>query len=234
MFRFILVVMIAAVCRISAFGIRQNSQKCRAYSSSSLKMAQKEATVGMGCFWSPQEKFDKMPGIIESQVGYSGGANTNPSYKTVLSGDGHIEAVKIQYDDTEITYEQILDVFFDRDISAFGNGLGQYQSTIWTETAEQKEQAEKRLETLKKNNDPRSQYVTIREKETFYVAENYHQKYNIKQFPRYIVLAVGGALDVIPGLPDYAYKLGLVLTIGYVAVTIGERILDFGALKKLE
>jgi hypothetical protein len=45
---------------------------------------------------------------------------------------------------------------------------------------------------------------------------------------------VGGALDVIPGLPDYAYKLGLVLTIGYVAITIGERFLDIGALKKLE
>lgn len=87
---------------------------------------------------------------------------------------------------------------------------------------------------MKLNNDPRSKYVTIRDKETFYVAETYHQKYNKKQFPRYVVLAVGGALDVIPGLPDFAYKIGLILTIGYVAITVGERFLDIGALKKIE
>lgn len=62
--RFISFLMIAAACRVSAFSMKQSLQKHRFYSSSSLKMAQKEATVGMGCFWSPQEKFDKMPGKL--------------------------------------------------------------------------------------------------------------------------------------------------------------------------
>lgn len=199
---------------------------CRFLSRTNLLMSKQEATVGMGCFWGPQEKFDKMQGVVGSKAGYSGGQNTNPTYKTVCSGDGHIEAVRIQYEDSEITYDQILDTFFDRDISSFGNGLGQYQSIIWTENAEQKEKAEKRLQALSLIGDPRAKLVSIREKETFHIAETYHQKYNEKQFPRYIVLAVAALLDVLPGLPQEAYKLGLILTIGYVAITVGERFLD--------
>ena len=197
-------------------------------------MAKQETTVGMGCFWGPQEKFDKMPGIKDSKAGYSGGENKTPNYKTVCAGDGHIEAVRIEYDDSEVTYDEILDVFFDRDISSFGNGLGQYQSVIWADNLDQKEKAEKRISALAAKNDPRSKLITVRERETFYVAETYHQKYNQKQFPRYIVLAIAAVLDIAPGLPQEAYKVGLFLTVGYVAVTLIERVLDGpGALKQI-
>lgn len=188
----------------------------------------------MGCFWGPQEKFDKMSGIQDSKAGYSGGDNSNPTYKSVCSGDGHIEAVRIEYDDSVVTYDEILDIFFDRDVNSFGNGMGQYQSIIWTENSLQKELAEKRLQELNARDDPRSKLVAVRERETFYVAETYHQKYNKKQFPRYIVLAIAALLDVLPGLPKEAYQLGLILTIGYVALTVGERFIDGpGALKKI-
>ena len=222
----------AYTARVASSTRRMNQPFPRA---SALFMAQKEATVGMGCFWSPQEKFDGMVGVVDSKAGYSGGDNTNPDYKSVCAGDGHIEAVRIQYDDSQLTYDQILDVFFDRDVNAFGNGLGQYQSIIWTDTDEQKEKAQRRLESLAMNKDPRAELVTIREREPFYVAETYHQKYNKKQFPRYIVLGVAALLDVLPNLPQEAYKLGLVLTIGYVVITVGERFLDgTGGLKRLD
>ena len=231
--------LLANKCSVSAFSPRSISgqlQRSRCYSSSkSISMAQKEATVGMGCFWSPQEKFDGMAGITDSKAGYSGGNNKNPNYKSVCAGDGHIEAVRIEYDDQTVSYEEILDVFFDRDVNAFGNGMGQYQSIIWTDTPEQKEMAENRLQSLVAKSDPRARYVTIREKETFYVAETYHQKYNKKQFPRFLVLGAGALLDIVPGLPPDAYKVGFVLTMGYLVVTLGERLVDgFGALKTIE
>ena len=233
------IMLLANQCRTAASGTRISApaiRKHRHFSRSTvLSMSQKEATVGMGCFWSPQEKFDSMVGVIDSKAGYSGGDNTNPDYKSVCAGDGHIEAVRIQYDDSQMSYDQILDVFFDRDVSAFGNGLGQYQSIIWTETVEQKEIAERRLQALAMNNDPRANLVAIRQREPFYVAETYHQKYNKKQFPRYIVLGIAALLDVLPGLPQEAYKLGLFLTVGYVAVTVGERFVDgTGGLKRLD
>ena len=228
---------LAIFCESGSAMFRKTLQKrttCRFLCHSSLRMCKQEATVGMGCFWGPQEKFDKMPGVVGSKAGYSGGENTNPTYKTVCSGDGHVEAVRIQYEDSEISYDQILDAFFDRDLSSFGNGLGQYQSVIWTENAEQKDKADKRLQKLSLDNDPRAKLVSIREKETFHIAETYHQKYNEKQFPRYVVLAVAALLDVLPGLPQEAYKLGLVLTIGYVAITVGERFIDgSGSLEKI-
>ena len=230
--------MISKKCGISAFNARVSSsiiRRDRFSHSAFLSMSQKEATVGMGCFWSPQEKFDGIAGITESKAGYSGGENTNPNYKTVCAGDGHIEAVRFQYDDSLISYDDILDIFFDRDVSAFGNGLGQYQSILWTDTPEQKEKAEKRIQSLIRQNDPRAGLVAIREREPFYVAETYHQKYNKKQFPRYIVLGIAALLDIVPGLPPDAYKLGLALTIGYVAVTVGERFLDgTGGLKRID
>lgn len=175
-----------------------------------------------------------MEGVTESLAGYSGGENRSPNYKSVCAGDGHIESVRLTYDDTKMCYDNILDVFFDRDIGSFGNGLGQYQSVLWTNSPEQKERAESRLALLSSQNDPRAKYVTIREEEKFYIAETYHQKYNKKQFPRYIVLGMAALLDVLPGLPQEAYKVGLVLTIGYVAVTVGERLLDgSGPLKEI-
>ena len=223
---------VASRTRMSASAIIKYRNFSRA---TVLKMSQKEATVGMGCFWSPQEKFDSMVGVTDSKAGYSGGDNTNPDYKSVCAGDGHIEAVRIQYDDSQVSYDQILDVFFDRDVNAFGNGLGQYQSIIWTETAEQKEKAESRLQALALNNDPRANLVAVRPREPFYVAETYHQKYNKKQFPRYIILGIAALLDILPGLPQEAYKVGLFLTVGYVAVTVGERFLDgTGGLKRLD
>ena len=65
-----------------------------------LKMATEEATFGMGCFWAPQKTFDKVNGVLRTRVGYTGGSNPNPTYKSVCGGDGHYEAVRVEFDDT--------------------------------------------------------------------------------------------------------------------------------------
>ena len=160
-------------------------------------MATKEVTIGAGCFWGPQKTFDKMTGVVETKVGYTGGNNPSPTYSSVCAGDGHIEAVKIVYDDEVTTFDKILDIFFERDLRAFESGLGQYQNVIWVANDEEKAIAEARKEKLVQSNDPRANLFSIR------------QKYNEKQFPRIILLVIAGICDVTPGLPQEVYKFGL-------------------------
>ena len=71
------------------------------------------ATFAAGCFWGVEEAFRKLPGVVETAVGYSGGTSENPSYQDVCTGTtGHAEVVQIRFDPGRLTYEQLLDVFF--------------------------------------------------------------------------------------------------------------------------
>ena len=71
------------------------------------------ATFAGGCFWCMQPPFDKVPGIIKSQVGYTGGHVANPTYEQVCTGDtGHVEAIQVTYDPQKVSYQQLLDVFW--------------------------------------------------------------------------------------------------------------------------
>jgi peptide-methionine (S)-S-oxide reductase len=146
------------------------------------------ATFGAGCFWGVQSVFEKTEGVIATFVGYSGGNKANPSYFDVCNKNtGHAEVVRVVYDSTKISYQKLLEFFWEihdpTSLNRQGPDVGeQYRSVIFYHDSEQLEAArssQKALESAKKYQKP---IVTqILPAETFYLAEEYHQHYNQKQ-----------------------------------------------------
>ena len=157
----------------------------------SITMAtNRQCAFGMGCFWAPQKRFSSLPGVQSSSVGYAGGLNTSPSYSSVCQGDGHIETVSVEYNDDEISYAALLDVFFDRDVQEFASGKGQYSNVIWVKNEAERTAAEERKQQLTEAGDAKAEMFSIRELTNYYVAETYHLNYLQKQTPRTIMLVV--------------------------------------------
>lgn len=145
------------------------------------------ATLAGGCFWGMEEIIRKIPGVIETKVGYTGGTTKNPTYKQVCTGaTGHAEAVEITFDPDKISYEKVLDFFFrmhdPTTLNRQHNDLGtQYRSAIFYHSEEQKKSAEKVKEIQQKSGYWKKPVVTEITKATeFYPAEDYHQKYLVK------------------------------------------------------
>ena len=141
-----------------------------------------KATFAAGCFWHVEAAFQNVAGVISTQVGYTGGTMKNPTYKHVCSdATGHAEAVEIEFDPKKITYKQLLDVFWKSHDPTQHNRQGldvgtQYRSAIFYHSAEQKKEAEQSKNTLQKK--LKTQAATeIVKADTFYLAEEYHQKY---------------------------------------------------------
>jgi len=142
------------------------------------------ATFAGGCFWCMQPAFDGLPGVISTQVGYTGGHTANPTYEEVSSGTtGHAESVEVRYDPAKITYRQLLDVFWhnidptvrDQQFCDEGN---QYRTAIFFHDAEQERAARESKAELEKNKPFKGPIVTeIVPAGTFYPAEEYHQQY---------------------------------------------------------
>ena len=140
------------------------------------------AVLALGCFWGPEIKFGKLNGITNTEVGYCGGNTNNTNYEQVCSGKtNHAEVVKIEFDNTKISYKKILDYFFEIHDSTTLNRQGpdigvQYRSEIFYTNENQKIIAE---EILKKNNlKYKDKIVTkISELKNYCKAEDYHQKY---------------------------------------------------------
>ena len=140
------------------------------------------AVLALGCFWGPEIKFRKLDGITNTEVGYCGGNTNNTNYEQVCSGKtNHAEVVKMEFVNTKITYEKILDYFFEIHDSTTLNRQGpdigvQYRSEIFYTNENQKIIAE---EILKKNNlKYKGKIVTkISELKNYCNAEDYHQKY---------------------------------------------------------
>ena len=140
------------------------------------------AILAAGCFWSPEIKFSKLNGVLKTEVGYCGGDNSKTSYKEVCTGKtNHAEVVKIEFDDKVITYEQILDFFFEihdpTTLNQQGYDIGtQYRSEIFYTDENQKEIAQKVLN--KTNAKYNGKIVTnISKIKNYCRAEEYHQKY---------------------------------------------------------
>tara|TARA_B100000676_G_C17947765_1_gene770215 strand:+ start:319 stop:765 length:447 start_codon:yes stop_codon:yes gene_type:complete len=140
------------------------------------------AILALGCFWGPEIKFGKLQGINKTEVGYCGGNSTKTSYKEVCSGNtNHAEVVKIDFDNKIISYEEILNFFFDihdpTTINQQGPDFGsQYRSEIFYIDNNQKNIAEKIL--IEKNKIFKGKIVTkISEVKNYCKAEEYHQKY---------------------------------------------------------
>lgn len=143
-----------------------------------------KATFGAGCFWGVEATFRQMPGVWRTLVGYSGGHTANPTYKEVC-GDatGHAEVVQVEYDPTKITYDQLLQVFWENHnpttLNRQGPDVGtQYRSAIFYHNDEQKQLAEKSKQALSASGKWSKPIVTeISQAKPFYEAEDYHQQY---------------------------------------------------------
>ncbi len=140
------------------------------------------AVLALGCFWGPEDKFSKINGIIKTEVGYCGGNNSNTSYKEVCSGStNHAEVVKLEFDPNIITYENIIEIFFEfhdpTTLNSQGPDLGtQYRSEIFYENENQKETASNVLKKVDKK--LLGKVVTkISPINNYCKAEEYHQRY---------------------------------------------------------
>ena len=140
------------------------------------------AILAAGCFWSPEIKFSKLNGVLKTEVGYCGGDSSKTSYKEVCTGKtNHAEVVKIEFDGEVITYEQILDFFFEihdpTTLNQQGYDIGtQYRSEIFYTDENQKEIAQKVLNRT--NAKYNGKIVTnISKNKNYCRAEEYHQKY---------------------------------------------------------
>ncbi|MEO5802255.1 MAG: bifunctional methionine sulfoxide reductase B/A protein [Verrucomicrobiota bacterium] len=169
-------------------GLIKMSASVKAGGPSSPATEKREsATVAGGCFWGMEEIIRKIPGVIESKVGYTGGTTKNPTYKEVCTGTtGHAEAVEIIFDPDKITYEKVLDFFFrmhdPTTLNRQHNDVGtQYRSAIFYHSDDQRQTAERMKERIQKSGEWKKSVVTEITKATeFYSAEEYHQKYLIK------------------------------------------------------
>lgn len=143
-----------------------------------------KATFAGGCFWCVEEAFEKVPGVISAVSGYTDGHVDNPTYKQVTSGrTGHTEAVEVVFDPAQVTYEQLLDVFWrnvdptvvDRQFCDVGN---QYRTGIFVHDDEQMRLAEASRTALQASKPFAEPIVTpIVAASTFFPAEDYHQDY---------------------------------------------------------
>lgn len=143
-----------------------------------------KATFGAGCFWHVEDLLRKTKGVKSTQVGYIGGKLANPTYEEVCTDrTGHAEAVQVEYDPNEITYDELLKVFWDNHdpttLNRQGPDVGhQYRSAIFFYNTEQEKIAQKSKEELEKSGKFDKPIVTeIVPAPEFYKAEDYHQKY---------------------------------------------------------
>ncbi|MGL5830778.1 MAG: peptide-methionine (S)-S-oxide reductase MsrA [Candidatus Altimarinota bacterium] len=142
-----------------------------------------KAIFAAGCFWGVQQVFDMAKGVIRSAAGYTAGKTENPTYEQVCQGDtGHAEAVELEFDPEQISYERLLEIFFEMHdpttLNRQGPDIGhQYRSGIYYLNAEQEKQAKAFREKIQQKNPDRQIVTEIVEAKTFYRAEEYHQKY---------------------------------------------------------
>ena len=140
-----------------------------------------QAIFGGGCFWCTEAVFLSLKGVDSVISGYAGGRIENPSYEQICNGDTeHAEVIQINFDDQQIDFKQLLDVFFathdPTTLNRQGNDVGtQYRSVIYFENAEQQQQASDYIDSLKA--DGLNIVTELSPVPTFYPAEDYHQNF---------------------------------------------------------
>jgi peptide-methionine (S)-S-oxide reductase len=152
-------------------------------------MAEQVAVLAGGCFWCTEAVFLDVVGVKKVESGYTGGQVANPTYKQVCGGDtGHAEAIRITFDPDQISYDDLLDIFFathdPTQLNRQGNDVGtQYRSAIFPQDAEQAEKARAGIERANADQGDRV-VTTIEPKAEWYPAEDYHQDYWAGEGPR--------------------------------------------------
>lgn len=151
------------------------------------KMNLKKATFAAGCFWGVEVAFRRVPGVVGTEVGYSGGHTEKPTYRDVCTDlTGHAEAVEVTYDPAKVSYAELLDAFWSchdpTTLNSQGPDFGaQYRSVIFYLDAEQEKLARASVKELEESKTFKGKIVTeIVPAATFYPAEKYHQQYFAK------------------------------------------------------
>ncbi len=192
---FFVFILIVSVVLILTSGCRENKMMEPAQADNAvdtqtydqpeaLKENLELATFGAGCFWGVEASFRKIPGVVSTSVGYSGGNLENPTYKQVCSDrTGHAEVVQVVFDPEKVDYTALLDLFWEMHNPTTPNRQGpdigsQYRSVIFYHNEDQQKAARESKEKLNASGKYRSEVVTqIEPAQTFYRAEDYHQQY---------------------------------------------------------
>jgi peptide-methionine (S)-S-oxide reductase len=142
------------------------------------------ATFGAGCFWGVEAEFRQIPGVLDATSGYEGGAFENPSYRDVCTGrTGHAEVVQVRFDPARTSYDRLLETFWNVHDPTTPNRQGpdvgtQYRSVIFYHSPEQRERALASLKREDASGKRKRPIVTeVVPAQTFYPAEDYHQRY---------------------------------------------------------
>ncbi|MGH3356415.1 MAG: peptide-methionine (S)-S-oxide reductase MsrA [Nocardioidaceae bacterium] len=160
-----------------------------------------EAVFGLGCFWGEEKTFWEVAGVWSTSVGYAGGSTPNPTYEEVCTGrTGHAEVVRVIFDPAQVSYADLLRVFWQNHDPTQGMRQGndhgsQYRSLILTTTPEQQTEAERSRESYQQAMSARGYgeiTTVIAPLETYYYAEDYHQQYLVKNPGGYCPLHATG------------------------------------------
>ena len=141
------------------------------------------AIFAAGCFWGIEEKFNSTEGVIETEVGYIGGKKDNPTYEEVCSGTtNHAEAVRIYYQKEIVSFDSLLNIFFEihdpTTLNRQGPDMGtQYRSVIFCQDEFQRLSSENKIKELNRDKFNNSIVTSIESNKDFWIAEEYHQKY---------------------------------------------------------
>ncbi len=177
---------LVALFMVSAFVSCSTKTNYKTMSASLANMTEQTdtATFGTGCFWCTEAIFEQLNGVLKVTSGYSGGKVVNPTYKQVCTGEtGHAECVQVVYEPGKISYDELLEVFWQvhdpTTLNRQGADVGtQYRSAIFYHNDEQKQKAEHYKNELNKSGAFPNPIVTeIAPASTFYSAEKYHQEY---------------------------------------------------------
>jgi peptide-methionine (S)-S-oxide reductase len=149
-----------------------------------LSMANQTAIFGGGCFWCIEAVFDRVSGVVSVESGYTGGRSPHPTYQQVCTGTtGHVEVARITFDPAQVSFRELLDVFFavhdPTTLNRQGNDFGtQYRSVIFYTSDEQRREAEGVIAELNASHAfPNPVVTAVEPASEFYIAENYHQEY---------------------------------------------------------
>ncbi|WP_121744386.1 peptide-methionine (S)-S-oxide reductase MsrA [Natronorubrum halophilum] len=137
------------------------------------------ATFGMGCFWGPDARFGAMEGVVRTRVGYAGGTASDPSYYSL--GD-HTEVVQVEYDPSELSYDDLLEVCWANHDWASAAPKRQYRSVVLAHDEHQRVAAERHRTALEERTG-RSAATDIEPLDRFFLAEDFHQKYELRSTP---------------------------------------------------
>jgi len=146
-----------------------------------------KATFAAGCFWHVEDLFRKVKGVSSATSGYTGGAMPSPSYQDVCTDrTGHAEAVQVEYDPEQVSYDELLKVFWENHnpttLNRQGPDIGtQYRSAVFYHDAEQEKAAKEYMKKLQESMPEKKVVTEITPAKEFFKAEEYHQRYFEKQ-----------------------------------------------------